>query len=89
MSHYRQSEEDIYKDILLLQFVLVARNIYNILVRRFEGKRPLVRPRRRWEANIRMILREVGWKGLDWVQLVKDREQWRVLVNRVMNLHVP
>jgi hypothetical protein len=54
-----------------------------------EGKRPLVRPRRRWEDNIRMDLREMGWVGMDWIDLAQDRDQWRALVNTAMNLKVP
>jgi hypothetical protein len=54
-----------------------------------EGKRPLDRPRRRWEDNIRMDLREIGWGGMDWIDLAQDRDQWRTLGNTVMNLGVP
>jgi hypothetical protein len=54
-----------------------------------EGKRPLGRPRGRWEDNIRMDLREILWEGVDWIHLVQDRDQWRALVNTVMNLRVP
>jgi hypothetical protein len=53
-----------------------------------EGKRPLGRPRRKWEDNIRMDLREMGWGGMDWIDLAQDRDQWRALVNTVMNLRV-
>jgi hypothetical protein len=51
-----------------------------------EGKRPLGRPRRRWEDNIRMDLREIRWGGMDWIDLAQDRDQWKVLVNTLMNL---
>jgi hypothetical protein len=61
------------------------RNVYNILVRESEGKRPLATPRNICEDNIRMNLREVGWEGVDWMHLAQDRDQWRVLVNTVMN----
>jgi hypothetical protein len=54
-----------------------------------EGKRPLGRPRRRWEDNIRMDFREIGWGGMDWIDLTQDRYQWRALVNMVMNLRIP
>jgi hypothetical protein len=54
-----------------------------------EGKRPLGRPRRRWVDKIKMDLREIGWYGMDWIDLVHDRDQWRALVNTVMNLRVP
>jgi hypothetical protein len=54
-----------------------------------EGKRPLVRPRRRWEDNIKMDVQEVGCEGMDWIELAQDRDRWRALVNAVMNLRVP
>jgi hypothetical protein len=54
-----------------------------------EGKRPLGRPRRRWENNIRMDLKEIGWGGMDWIDLAQDRDQWRAVVNTGMNLRVP
>jgi hypothetical protein len=63
--------------------------IYRVLVGRPEGKRPLGRPRRRWEDNIKMDLREIGIDGANWIQLVQDRVQWRACVNTVMNLRVP
>jgi hypothetical protein len=59
------------------------------LVAKPEGKRPLGRARRRWEDNIRMDLREIGWAGMDWIDVARDRDQWRALVNTVMNLRVP
>jgi hypothetical protein len=58
------------------------------LVGKPEGKRPLGRSRHRWEDNIRMDLREIGWSGMDWIDLAQDRDQWRALVNAVMNLRV-
>jgi hypothetical protein len=54
-----------------------------------ERKRPLGRPRRRWEDNIRIDLREIGWGGVDWIDLAQDRGQWRAAVNTVMNFRVP
>ena len=54
-----------------------------------EGKRPLWRPRRRWEDDIEMDLQEVGCEGVDWIQLAQDRDRWRALVTAVMNLRVP
>jgi hypothetical protein len=54
-----------------------------------EGKIPLGRPRHRWEDNIKTDLREIGWDGMDWIDLVQDRDQWRALVNTEMNLKVP
>jgi hypothetical protein len=62
------------------------RNAYSILVGNQEGKRPLGRPRRRWVDNIKMDLIEIGWDGMDWIHLVLDRNQWKALVNAVMNL---
>jgi hypothetical protein len=54
-----------------------------------EGKRPLGRSRRRWVDNINMDLREIGWDGMDWIDLAQDSDQWRALVNAIMNLRVP
>jgi hypothetical protein len=64
------------------------RNAYRILVGKPDGKRPLGRPRRRWVNNIKMYLREIGWGGMDCIDSAQDREQWRALVNTVMNLRV-
>jgi hypothetical protein len=60
-----------------------------MLVGKAEGKRPLGRPNRRWMDNIKMDLRVVGWYGMDWIDLVQYRDNWRALVNTVMNLRVP
>jgi hypothetical protein len=65
------------------------KNVYKILVGKPEGKRPLGRPRRRRVGNTKMHLREIGWGGMDWIDLAQDREKCRVLVNMVMNLQVP
>jgi hypothetical protein len=54
-----------------------------------EGKRPLGRPRRRWDNNIKINHREIGWGGVDWIDLAQHRDQWRALVNAVMNLRFP
>jgi hypothetical protein len=54
-----------------------------------EGKRPLGRSRHRWVDNIKMDLREIGWYGMDWIELAQDRGQWRALVSTVMNFRVP
>jgi hypothetical protein len=64
------------------------KNAYRILVGKPEGKRQLGRPRRRWVCNIKIDLREIGWDGMDWIDLAQDREQWRAVVNMVMNLQV-
>ena len=66
-----------------------GRGMYRVLVGKPEGKRPLGRPRRRWDDNIKMDLREVGCGGMDWIELAHDRDRWRALVNAVMNLLVP
>jgi hypothetical protein len=65
------------------------RGAYRALVGKPEGRRPLERPRRRWEDNIKMDLQEVGWGGMNWINLAQDRDRWRSLVNAVMNLRVP
>jgi hypothetical protein len=64
-------------------------NAYRILVEKPEGKRPLGKPRRRWVDNIKIDLREIGWGGMDLIDLALDRDQWKALVNTVMNLRVP
>jgi hypothetical protein len=66
-----------------------GRGVYRVLVGRPEGKRPLGRPRRRWEDNIKMDLREIGIEWANWIQLAQDRAQWRAFVNTEMNLRVP
>jgi len=65
------------------------RGVYRVLVGKPEGKRPLGRPRHRWENNIKMDLQEVGCGGMDWIELGQDRDRWRALVNAIMNLRVP
>jgi hypothetical protein len=65
------------------------RHAYRIFVVKPEGKRPLRRPRRRWENNIKMDLREIGWGCVDWTDLAQERNKWSALVSTVMNLHVP
>jgi hypothetical protein len=62
---------------------------YNILVGKPEGRRPLGRPRRRWEDNIKIDLTELGFGDVDWIHLAEDRDRWRALVNTVMSLRVP
>jgi hypothetical protein len=66
-----------------------GRGVYRVLVWRPEGKRPLGRPRRRWEDNIKLDVREIGINGMNWIQLAQDRVQWRAFVNTVMNFRVP
>jgi hypothetical protein len=65
------------------------KNAYRILPWKTEGKRPLGRPKRRWVDNTKIDLREIGWDGMDWIDLTQDRDQWRALVNMVMNLRIP
>ena len=65
------------------------RGVYRVLVGKPEGKRPLGRPRRRWEDNIKMNLQEVGFRSVDWTELAQDRDSRWALVNAVMNLRVP
>ena len=65
-----------------------GRGVHRVLVGKPEGKRPLGRPRHRWEDNIKTDLWEVGGVG-DWMELAQDRDRWRALVNMVMNLRVP
>jgi hypothetical protein len=67
----------------------VKRHAYRILVRKPEGKRPLGRPRRRRKNSIQMIVREIGWDFMEWIDLAQYRNHWRYLVNTVMNLRVP
>jgi hypothetical protein len=65
------------------------KNCIKCLVGRPDGKRPAGKPRPRWEDNIKMDFKEIGWKGMDWIDLAEDREKWRELLNVVMNLGVP
>jgi hypothetical protein len=65
------------------------RVVYRVLVGKPEGKRPLGRPRSRWEDNIKIESQEVGCGGVDWIELAQDRDRWWALVNAVMNLRVP
>jgi hypothetical protein len=66
-----------------------VRGAYNILVGKPEGRRPLGRPSRRWEDNMKMNLREIGFGDVDWINMAQDRERLRALVNTVMDLRVP
>jgi hypothetical protein len=65
-----------------------GRNLYRVVVRKPEGKRPLERPRRRWEGGIKMDLGEIGWRSVEWIHLAQDRDRWRAVVNAVMNLRL-
>jgi hypothetical protein len=64
------------------------RKVYKVLVGKPEGKRPLRKPKRRWEEGIRMDLGEIGLGGVDWIRLAQDRDRWRAFVSAVMNLRV-
>jgi len=66
-----------------------GRGVYRVLVRKPEAKRPLGRPRCRWEDNIEVDIQEVGCVGMDWIELAQDRDRWRSLVNAVLNHRVP
>ena len=65
------------------------RGVYRVLVGKPEGKRPLERPWRRWEDNIKLDIQEMGCGGMDWIYLAQDKDRWRALVNAVINLRVP
>jgi hypothetical protein len=65
-----------------------GRNVYRVLVGKPEGKRPLERPRRRWEDGIKMDLRGIGREGVEWIHLAQVRDRWWSVVNTVMNLRV-
>jgi hypothetical protein len=65
------------------------RNAYRILMGKPEVKRPVGRPRLMWVDNIKMNLREIEWDDMDWIDLARDRDQWRALMKTVMNLRVP
>jgi len=77
--------------IIIIIIIILTTIIIIIIIVKPEGKRPLGRPRRRWEDNIKMDLQKVGCVGVDWIELAlaQDREKWRALVNAVMNLRVP
>ena len=66
-----------------------GRGLYRVLVEKSEGKRPMGRPRRRWDNNIKMDFQEVGRGCVDWMELAQNRDRWRELVSKVMNFRVP
>jgi hypothetical protein len=72
-----------------MQHIGEVRSVCRIFVRKPEIKKPLGRPRRRWEHNIGMDRREIGWEAMNWMYLTPDRDQWRAFVNTVMNIMVP
>jgi hypothetical protein len=78
-----------YDHTIHLYYLLQKRTAYRILVEMPEGKRPLGRPRRRWVDIIKMDFREIGWDAMEWIHLAQYRDQWRALVNTVMNIRVP
>jgi hypothetical protein len=65
------------------------RGVYWVLVGKPKCKKPLGRPRRRWEDNIKMDLQEVGCRGMDWIELAQGRDRWRAVMNAVMSLRIP
>jgi hypothetical protein len=75
--------------LIYFTFIGEGRGVYRVLVGMPEPKRPLGRPRHRWEDNIKMDLREIGIDGANWIQLAQNRVQWRAFVNTVMNLRFP
>jgi hypothetical protein len=66
-----------------------GRKVHKVLLGKLERKRPLGRPRRRWEVGFKMDLREIDWGSVEWIQLAQDRYRWRAVVNTLMNLRVP
>jgi len=86
MQLYQYFNKSCYKGI----FIVISINcLYRVLAGKTEGKRPLGRPRHRWENNIKMDLQEVGCGYMDWTKLAQDRDRWRALMNVVMILRVP
>ena len=67
----------------------MGKGVYRVLLGKPQGMRPLARPRRRWQVNVRMDLQEVGSGDMDWIKLARDRDRWWILVNVVMKLRVP
>jgi len=63
--------------------------VFRVLVGKLEGKKPLGRPRHRWEYNMTMDLQEMGCEGMDWINVAQDRDRWQALLNAVMNIWAP
>ena len=78
-----------YGTVLLIILIILILIVHRVLLGKPEGKRPLGRPRRRWEDNIKMDIREMGGGCGDWMEMAQDRDRWRALVSTVMNLRVP
>jgi hypothetical protein len=80
----------LYSSPSIIRLIKSRRMRWAVHVARIEEKRnALGRPRRRWVDRMKMDLREIGWNGMDWIDLAQDRDRWRALVNTVMNLRVP
>jgi hypothetical protein len=88
---HNEQLHDLYSSPTIVRVARVGegRGVYRVLVGKRKGKRPLGRPRHRWEDKIMMDLQEVECRGMDWIQLAQDREMWRALVNAAMNFRVP
>ena len=91
---FKQTTRDVvlryFQEVVSVKYMTVAgRGVHRVLVGKPEGKRPLVRPRLRWEDNIRMNLQEVRGSCGDWMELAQDRDRWPALVSTVRNLRVP
>jgi hypothetical protein len=80
---------DIADRIIYYLLLWATRNAYRILVGKLEGKKPLGRPRRWWMDNVELNLREIGWDGMDWIDVAQNRDHLRSLVNTAMNLLIP
>jgi len=97
---YNEELNDLYSSPSIVQVIKLRRmrwaghmaeerGVYRVLVGKLEGKRPLGRPRRRWMDNIKLDLRGMGCRYMDWIGLAQDRDRWRMLVCAVKNLRVP
>jgi len=84
-----QTVLDFFILAIFIRYILFYREVHRVLVGKPEGKRPLGRPRRRWEDNIKMDLQEVGGGHGDWMELAQDRDRWRALVGTVRDFRVP